>query len=68
MSVALLNIVIDFLGPIGPGIVVGEYVTSMHETELLLVSDTIRRILKTKPSKLLRWRVTWREQTVEIVQ
>jgi hypothetical protein len=56
MSIAL-NIVIDFLGPIGPSMVIGE--RNQHrrddsrDRELLPVRDTIRRILKTLSSELL---------------
>jgi hypothetical protein len=56
MSIAP-NIVIDFLGHIGPGMVIGE--CNRHrrddsrDRELLPVGDTIRRILKTLSSELL---------------
>jgi hypothetical protein len=71
MSIAL-NIVIDFLSPTGPDMVTGERDRhrwdDSRDRELLPLGDTIRRILKTLSSELLRRRVTWREQTVEIVQ
>jgi hypothetical protein len=54
MSVALLNIVIGFLSPIEPGIVVEERVRSvtgiggmMRVNELFPVGDALCRILKT---------------------
>jgi hypothetical protein len=56
MSVAL-NIFIDFLGPIGPGIVVGECNRhrrdDLRDCKLLPVGDTICQIVKTLSSGLL---------------
>jgi hypothetical protein len=57
MSIAL-NIVIDFLSPTGPDIVIAERDwhrwDDSRDRELLPVGDTVCRILKTLSSELLR--------------